>query len=122
MENKLSDTNYSGNRETREAIQKAKDADLGAQADRAVGLANATAALNTAESLQMLQMIIENQTNKLTFSIEGLAASNNTYANRMVWLTLALVFVGAVSAIATLASSTCFVPVEKAFSANTSAR
>ncbi len=105
MENKLSDTNYSGNRETREAIQRAEEADLGPQADRAVGLANATAALNTAESLQTLQMVIENQTNKLTSSIEELATSNDKYANRMIWLTLALVFVGAVSAVATLASS-----------------
>ena len=105
MENKLSDTNYSGNRETREAIQRAKEADLGASADRAVGLANATATLNTAESLQMLQNVIESQTGKLTSSIEGLATSNDKYANRMIWLTLALVFVGAVSAIATLASS-----------------
>lgn len=103
MENKISDTNYPGNKETREAIQRAKEADLGPQTDRAVGLANATAALNTAESLQMLQMVIENQTNKLTSSVEALATSNDKYANRMIWLTLALVFVGAVSAIATLA-------------------
>ena len=105
MENKLSDTNYSGNRETREAIQRAEEADLGPQADRAVGLANAKAVLNTAESLQMLQMVIENQTNKLSFSLERLAASNDKYANRMIWLTGALVFVGAVSAIATIASN-----------------
>lgn len=105
MNNNVSDTNYKGNRETREAIQRAKEADLGAQADRAVGLANATATLNTAESLQMLQMVIEIQTSKLTLSIEELAASNDKYANRMFWLTLALVFVGAVSATATLASS-----------------
>jgi hypothetical protein len=105
MENKVSDTNYPGNKETRDAIQRAKETDLGPQVDKAVGLANATAALNTAESLQMLQIVIENQTNKLTSSIEGLAASNDKYANRMIGLTLALVFVGAVSAIAALASS-----------------
>lgn len=105
MEKKLSGTNCSGNRETREAIQRAEEADLGPQSDRAIGLANAKAVLNTAESLQMLQMVIENQTNKLTSSIEGLAASNDKYANRMVLLTLALVFVGAVSAIAALAPS-----------------
>lgn len=104
MENKLSDTNSSGNRETRDAIQRAKEADLGAQADRDVGLANAIASLNTAESLQMLQSVMENETKKLTSSIEGLATSNDKYASRMVWLTRALVFVGAVSAIPALAS------------------
>lgn len=96
-EEKLSDTNYHGNGEVRKAIENAKNLDLGEQSNKAVGLANAAASLNVAESLQMFQMVIEKQTNKLI-------KSNDEYSQKMVWLTRALVFVGAITAFATIAS------------------
>ena len=95
---KLSDTNYRGNAETREAIEKAKDLDLGPSADKGVGLANALASLNVAESLQMFQTVLENQTNKII-------SSNNKHSRAMFWLTLALVFVGGVTAWATITTN-----------------
>ena len=95
---KLSDTNYQGNAETRKAINDAKTLDLGPQADKGVGLANALASLNVAESLQMFQMVLEKQTNELI-------NSNNRHSTVMTWLTGALVFVGAVTAIATAAAA-----------------
>ncbi|MFA6301491.1 MAG: hypothetical protein WC609_04105 [Candidatus Paceibacterota bacterium] len=93
---KLSDTNYLGNAEVRKAIEEAKKLGLGEQSNKAVGLANATASLDVAESLQMFQMVIENQTNKLI-------KSSDESSRKMVWLTCALVFVGAITAFATIA-------------------
>jgi len=116
----MSEENYPGNRETREAIQAAKEADLGASADKKTGIAGAYASLNVAESLQMLQMNIvvtaeknrevsEKQTEKIIESNNALITSNQKHANRMFWLTLALVFVGVVQAFSALASSSPYI-------------
>jgi len=112
----MTDTNPRGNRETREAIERVKSLDLGPQSDRGIGIANALASLNVAESLQTLQLQIveasaenrkaaEIQTDKLISSNERLAISNERYSKRMLWLTVGLFFVGIVQASAALASS-----------------
>lgn len=45
---------------------------------------------------------IESVVDKMIASNEKLATSNEKYSNRMFWLTIALVFVGVVQAIATI--------------------
>ena len=110
------ETNAHGNRETREAIEKTKSLDLGPQSDRGIGIANALASLNVAESLQTLQLQIvetstenrkaaEVQTDKIITSNQRLSDSNEKYSKRMFWLTVGLFFVGIVQAFASLASS-----------------
>lgn len=110
------ETNYRGDRETRDAINHAKEADLGASASRSVGIAIATAALNVAESLQGLHVQImqtseenraaaEKETDKIIASNKNLASSNERHSNRMVWLTAALVFVGILQIIAAFLKS-----------------
>ncbi len=112
----MTETNASGNRETREAIEAARTSDLGGQTDKHTGIATALASLNVAESLQLLQLQIsstsaenrkaaEVETDKLIESNERLARSNDTHSTRMFWLTVALVFTGVVQAVAALASS-----------------
>ena len=110
------ETNAHGNKETREAIERTKGLDLGPQSDRGIGIANALASLNVAESLQTLQLQMvetsaenrkaaEVQTDKLIASNQKLAVSNEKYSKRMFWLTVGLFFVGIVQALAALASS-----------------
>ena len=110
------ETNYQGNRETREAINAAKEGGLGEQSTKRLGVAIAYAALNVAESLQGLHVQImqtseenrkaaEKENDKLIASNKTLSDSNVKYANRMVWLTAVLVGIGILQAIGALASS-----------------
>ena len=98
----MSDTNYIGNGETRKAIEQASQSDLGPQADKHAGIAQAFASLNIAESLQMFQQVMEVQVQKIIESNEKLAKSNDKHSDRMYWLTAALLFVGTVQAASAL--------------------
>jgi hypothetical protein len=97
--------NQARNEEVEDAIKGVRLLDLGAQSERGVGVANALASLNVAESLQFLQLQItetskENRValhqamDNLIESNARLAASNERQVNAMKWLTVALVLVG----------------------------
>ena len=120
--NEKSLPNQARNLETALAIGNLKNADSGALSIRPAGIAEATASLNVAESLQMLQLqivetsigtrkalaelqgqiaglsysvstVIENQSKKMISSNEKLAISNEYYAKWNRGLTVALITV-----------------------------
>lgn len=99
---RFSDSSHQGNVEVRKAIDEAKTFGLGSQADKGAALANALASLNVAESLQDFQMVLGEKTDKL---IE----SNKRHSMAMILLTGALVFVGAMTAMATFATSWSYI-------------
>jgi hypothetical protein len=108
--------NEKRNIETDKAIAHAELGEIGAQSDKRIGIAEATATFNVAESLQMLQLQIEEtalsnrksaeiQTDKLIVSNAKLAESNNRHSRRIIWLTWALVIVGLLQVVATWQTS-----------------
>jgi hypothetical protein len=96
--------NIGRNKESEEAISRLKEADTGDLALKPAGIASAVTSLNTAESLQLLQLQIiqtssENRKalssniDKLIESNTKLSESNERQARAMKWLTGALVLV-----------------------------
>ena len=109
--------NSKRNAEVTEAIAELKSGrlDLGAQSERHIGIVNALASLDVAESLQVTSMQIEESSARertaihdalhaLISSNEKLAKSNEKYVRAMMWLTSALVLVGFAQIIASLIS------------------
>jgi hypothetical protein len=99
--------NKGRNAEVSAAIDKLKNGqlDLGPQSAHHIGIANALASLNVAESLQITSLqieessaqnrtVIHNALHALIDSNEKLARSNEKYARAMMWLTGGLVLVG----------------------------
>ncbi len=102
--------NSKRNMEVELAIGHLKNADLGASAQRAAGIAESLSSLNIAESLQLLQLQTEESSllnrktiasaiDKLIESNTKLGISNDNHAKAMRWLTAALVGVGIVQII-----------------------
>lgn len=107
--------NAKRNTEVAAAIETLKSGklDLGPQSAHHVGIANALASLDVAESLQVTSLQIEessaqertaihNALHALIDSNEKLARSNEKYARAMMWLTGGIVLVGIAQIIASL--------------------
>ncbi|HUC01362.1 MAG TPA: hypothetical protein VMA75_00455 [Candidatus Paceibacterota bacterium] len=105
--------NKTRNDEVKAAIDLLKSGklDLGASTEKHIGIANALASLDVAESLQITSVQIEESSSQdrvalntavhaLISSNEKLAESNKKYARAMMWLTGAIVLVGVAQIIA----------------------